>query len=34
MNFDKVEGHFMMLAQLVFLAPGNLSLWPEKLERV
>ena len=30
MSFDMVEGHFMMLALLVFLAPENLKLWPEK----
>jgi O-antigen ligase len=34
MSFDMVEGHFMMLVLLVFLAPGNLKLWPEKLKRV
>ena len=34
MSFDMVEGHFMMLVLLVFLAPGNLKLWPEKIKRV
>jgi hypothetical protein len=32
MSFDMVEGHFMMLALLVFLAPSHLSLWPEKVK--
>ena len=32
MSFDMVEGHFMMLALLIFLAPENLKLWPEKVK--
>lgn len=32
MSFDMVEGHFMMLVLLVFLAPENLKLWPEKVK--
>ena len=32
MSFDMVEGHFMMLALLIFLAPDNLKLWPEKVK--